>query len=76
MFWGGNSCASGVTNFMELEDVGLTVQLNGGEPHGLAQKPGVEIRLENLNLRGKLGEEGRLAVFRCPFINIVHATPN
>ena len=47
------------TNFMELEDVDLAAQLNGGESHSLAQKPGVETRLEILNLRGKLGGEGR-----------------
>ena len=43
---------------MELEDVDLAAQLNGGESHSLTQKPGVETRLETLNLRGELGGEG------------------
>ena len=52
-----------VTNFMELEDVDLAAQLNGGESHILAQKPGVETRLEILNLRGKLGGKGNTKVY-------------
>ena len=49
---------------MELEDVDLATQHNGGESHSLTQKPGVETRLEILNLRRKLGGEGKNQIYR------------